>query len=1139
MQIIDPMRLRRFAGVKFIYGNPATGQRIKLDPKDFNEMQDIWLQHIDDFVKAMRGNENGILRGCEVILQPAQLSNSLSGYELVVTPGEVYVNSALIKIATPNAIPIPLPNPDDQSWTGFKTFYLMLKPELREFVPTNLGDPGMSSLAGQKTTHRIEIGAELVLQDSKPANDLLNGAPFTQGLMTADTLSELLDKHSAPWFVLLAEVKIRNPIFNHQNDIIVSQDGVYRLKLMREIQAIAEQALHHMVEHLSYYYAHKPLVGNVDGLNRNFTLPMPVIRGTGATDDVRAHNGALKIYANFEIVPEEQFTYNTDDKAFDADALADYDMATLGTLHNITEVVFNTPPEPGVILTASYYPEHHPQYLSYFSFLQHIDANSEDHDNRYYTESEIDEWRLEHNQDETAHPKHLLRTDFQAWESAHLDPEVNAHGNAYSLLLHKHTIEDTYGLTNQINLIGQQIGYNNEAHYIVTYPILDVANGVNTSFPVYSTLLNSGNGWIKQVRADISNDAVMNPAVLRVIDIAQEFSGQQSSAFSQAKTISNEHINNAPTLAVQSDDEIWAIWGAQENWNEHKIWFASYKPGDGYFSPPTSTDLFCDPVDGYPDTLASEDKYPGLKIAATVIYSAIPSVNQRIGMVWEYNGQLHYAHIDKGQTAWTRQYEPIPGTERCHSPAIAWINDGTATGKLHLLYSRIVPETGKMAIFRRRFEIDFTEYGTEELLSSSDVHSYSPSIVQDKSPLKRVWYAWVQSPDNDTALADVDNAHRLVVKIVDKFANTVYYDHEVINEHLNMRSEIAMAAFSNKVEIQYSRVINGSFQLFISGFDFSLVENNAPLNLAMGQKHGLARASNNELWLVYSYLGHIYYRSEQIGVGEVKWDNSNKLLVFARPPVPNSHIYVDIAVPLRSLNARLATLEAQEAVSDATLAVQIRAAISAMGLELPQQRFNALREKMIIEAEMAAQTRQLVLGYARVFFNKFFHSADVLRQQPLGIITAVLKSTDTYTGFSATSFVNSGLEYDVSGKISNRTGHTIIIYSDAFVLPDAINYGTLRLEANGGRYVQLDGIEQLLHHDLSCLDFRITSNMNSDPTGIEQPISWFAVNGEALFCDLDWSAQANFMANKQFGVEITIRPGGCIYDFALFLNKQV
>lgn len=1137
MQIIDPMRLRRFAGVKFIYGNPATGQRVKLDPKDFNEMQDIWLQHIDDFVKAMRGNENGILRGCEVILQPAQLSNALSGYELVVTPGEVYVNSALIKIATPNALPIPLPSPEDQSWSGFKTFYLMLKPELREFVPTNLGDPGMSSLAGQKTTHRIEIGAELVLQDSKPSNDLLNDPPFTQGLMAADTLGELLNKHSSPWFVLLAEVKIRNPLLNYQEDIIVSQDGVYRLKLMREIQDIAEQALRHMVEHLSYYYTHKPLVGNVDGLNRAFTLPMPVIRGTGTTNNVRDHNGILKIYANFEAVGESQFTYTTNEKTFDGDTLADYDMIALGALHNTTEVVFNVPPEPGTILTASYYPEHHPQYLSYFSFLRHIDANSADHDNRYYTEAEVDAWRSAHNQDEAAHPKHLLKTDFQAWENTHLDPVTNAHGNTYSLLLHKHSIEDTFGLTGQINLIGQQIGYNNEAYHIVTYPILDAANGINTSFPVYSSLLNDGSGWIKQVRADISNDAVVNPAVLKVIDIAQEFSEQQGTAFSQAKAISNEHVNNIPALVVQSDDEIWAIWGVKESENEHKIWFASRKPGDGYFSPPTSTDLSCDPIDGYPYSWLPEDRYPGTKISATVIYSAIPAMNQRIGMVWEYNGQLHYAHIDKGQTAWTRRYEPIPGTERCHSPAIAWINDGTASGKLHLLYSRMVASTGKMAIFRRRFEIDFTEYGTEELVSSDNVHSYSPCIAQDKSPLKRVWYAWVQGPD--TATVDIDNAHNLIVKVVDKFANTVYYEHEALNTQLNMRSEIAMTAFLNKMQIQYSRVVNGSFQVFVAGFDFNLIATNAPLNLAMGQNHGSIRTSNNALWLAYSYLGHIYYRGEQIGISEVKWDNSNKLLVFSRPPVPNSQIYVDIAVPLRSLNARLATLETQEARSDAALAVQIRAAISAMGLELPQQRFDALRNKMIVEAEMAAKTRQLVLGYAHIFFNKFFHSADVLQQQPLGIITPALKGTDTYTGFATTSFINSGLEYDSSGKISNRTGHTIIIYSDAFVLPDSINYGTLRLEANGGRYVQNNGIEQLLHNDLSCLEFRITNNMTNDPTGIEQPISWFPVDRESLFCDLNWSTQAAFVSNKRFGVEITIRPGGCIYDFALFLNKRV
>ena len=1138
MRIVDPIRLRKFAGVKYIYGNPATGQRIKLDPKDFNEMQDIWLQHIDDFVRAMRGNEIGILSGCNVVLQPKQMTQALSGYELVVSPGEVYVNSALINVRSYNAVEVPLPALTDPEWQGFKTFYLILKPELREFVPVSLGDPGMSNLAGRKTTHRIEIGAELLLVDSIPAESLLNGPAFTDALLSSDTLEDLLRKNNAPWFVLLAEVRINNPISdNYTADIIVSQDGVHRLKVISEIQRIAEEALNSVREHLAFYYTKKELIGQVDGSNNSFTLPKPMLRGAETTDTVKnVYNGVLKIYANNQRVPSQQYLINTIERTFDSNALD-----TNSSASNTTTVIFTTAPSIGTILTASYYPEHHPQYLSYFSFIKHIDADSQDHDNRYYTEAEENAWRIEHNSSPLSHPGDLRASDFDAWKAEHIGALTTDHDNVYTRLGHRHSIEDTYGLTSQINKFGQEIGYGNDNYYVITQQIVAGIDGINKRFPLHSDILDSGIGYIKQVRADITNDAVVNPSVLSVIDILQDFQSPSVAAFSEPKALSMQNANNVPRVVAQSDDEIWVVWCAKESDGGYKIWFCSYRPGNGYFSPPTPTGLVCDPTDKYPASADSRDKYSGVNLSATVIYSSVPSTDQRIGIVWEYDGQLRYAYVDKGQTVWVPRMLPIPSTNNCHSPSIAWINDGTAAGKLHIVYTKRVAQTGKMAVYRRRFEIDFTEFGQEELISSDTVNHYMPIVVQDKSPMKKVWYAWITEkrgvPDSN-----FDNSHSLSVKIMDKLSNAIYREESVLGNinYLNMRSDIAITATPTNMWVQFSKIDGGMFGVHYVETTFDAIaigDDTNPSLLATGQHHGVARTSNNSIWMVFDDIARIKYRARESGIGEVKWDNSNNFLDFERTPVTGSVINVDIAIPIRSLNERLSELESRAADSEEALAIKIKNAVTSMGLDLPQERFNKMREKIIVEAETAIDTRRLVLNYDWAICNKFFYAFDETNRRPLDFSDTVLKSTDTLSGFSVTSFENSGLEFDLMGRLTNRTGHIIKIYSNVYFRDLFTPNGRIRLEANGGRFFERNGEIVTVNNDLQCLDFRVTSDMTNDPTGTVRVIPWFDVTRAQLFTDLDWSANIPFTSKNNFGVEITIKPGGFIYDFALFLRQ--
>ena len=566
MRIDYPLKYKNFAGVKFIGGDAASGNRIKLDPRDFNELQDIWLQHIDDFIKAVRGNDIGILEGCDVRVQQKQEAAATEPrYEVVVSPGYVYVNSALIKVVLNHAIDIP--DSVDRNWEGFKNFYLALTPDIREFTPTQLGEPGMSVMAGRTTSHRLEIGFSLALTDTIPALPSIDAPLFTSELLSADSQEALARKHNVPWTVLLAEVKIRD-IISGLDDIIIDTSNVSKLLVMSQIQDIATTSLRAIEDHLKICFTNEELVGEVDDSNAVFNFPV----GFNVLPNSLEH---LQIFNNGELVPTEEYTIKQNYTSWLENP----------THYNSYYIEFSSPPVVGSIITASYFVDHHPQYLSNFRFLEHITAESTDHDNRYYTEAEDDAWREMHNTSEESHATHVTHTFFEDWRLAHTGDETTDHDNVYTRIGHKHFIKDTVELQDNLVELSQGIGYGNDDHYTITQTIFDGVDGLNRVFPVSSALLDEGTGYIKNVRADISHDAVQNPAILEVIDPDTPFL-QDSGAYTEPKQISVQNFNRQPCSVVQSDDEVWVFW-ASTNFvtTQSEIWFATYRPGDGYFSP--------------------------------------------------------------------------------------------------------------------------------------------------------------------------------------------------------------------------------------------------------------------------------------------------------------------------------------------------------------------------------------------------------------------------------------------------------------------------------------------------------------------------------------------------------------------------
>ena len=149
MRVTYATNKKKFKKVYFLSGNPTSGNRVVLDPKDFSEMQDIWLEQLDNFVMAIRGEDGGVVSGCEVIVQ-AKADGT--GFEVVVAGGKFYVNSTMIQIMLAHALTVPTPD-----WAGIKTWYFIAKPVVTTFIPTVIGEPGFSVLAGRPTSNRAEL----------------------------------------------------------------------------------------------------------------------------------------------------------------------------------------------------------------------------------------------------------------------------------------------------------------------------------------------------------------------------------------------------------------------------------------------------------------------------------------------------------------------------------------------------------------------------------------------------------------------------------------------------------------------------------------------------------------------------------------------------------------------------------------------------------------------------------------------------------------------------------------------------------------------------------------------------------------------------------------------------------------------
>lgn len=1038
MQISYTTNKKKFRKVYFLSGNPVTGNRVVLDPSDFGEMQDIWLEQLDNFVKAIRGSDSGIVEGCEVFLQ----ATTDGWFEIVLNRGKMYVNSTMVQVMEAHSYRLPVPN-----WTGVKTFYFIAKPVIKTFIPSVIGEPGFSTLAGRPTSNRAEIAFDLELVDTLPTNE---------------------------WYILLAEIRMNESV-NSISDIELNLESRNVLMQMRDIQDAAVYAKAVLDEHLTFYFDEQELIGVVDGANKIFKSKYAIMKGT-----------EIKVFKNHVELATSDYSVTTTE---------DWETSHINP---VSTIEVSIAPVNDEILTISYYPEQHIQYLSKFRFAEHIGSESPDHDNRYYTETEVDTWRTAHNVDVTAHPTHVLWTDFNAWVAQHTSASTSDHDQTYSRLDHGHTIDDVQNLRKNLNSLSEQIGYGNDDFYIVTQQITDNVDGVNTIFTVNNQLINDGLGYVRSVRADITNDAVRNPAVLSVIDATENFTSPTVGAFSEPKLLSQRFLNNNPSACVQLDDEVWAVWVAKESETSSHIWFASYAQGNGFFSPATSTMLACN---------------PDSRVSISVVYSLDPTINQRIVMVWDYNNQLYYSHIDRGQTDW-RNAVPLPNTVGAKDAAICWVDDDvTSSGRLHVLYTKPAA-SGKTAIYRKLYEIDLLEVDVETAITFGDIDTVHPVIVQATDTEKKVWYGWIAKEENfgwaPGVIIDNDNSCKLQYKIIDKYSPTVYQETAVLGgvENLNVASGLAFIRQPTGIWIQYSIYENGQYNLYYKEFDFVSNAVSDAVFLEKGTQVGGAVSSDGVVWIIYQYLNSIYFRAREAGAGEVKWNLATKTLEFERAPV-SIPIFVDIALPLRSLNLRVSELESMRSDTEELMMQNIRHVIDSMGLNIPQEYINALREKTIVEADIEIDTRRKSYGYQKVIYNKFFFADNGL---PTGINNTVSK------GGNAVLFVDSGLTHENTGKIINTTNQIIKIYSTI--------YNTSYFSDG---HIMVD-----MHGDLQCLAIKITSQMNTSP--LAGGISWIEVADSELGQPLDWSGNVNFVNTQDFGVEIEILPGGWLYDWALFTN---
>lgn len=185
---------------------------LNVSPYDLVALQDVMIRDYDNFLFATRGLINGVykteydpikdelLPGLEVSIQEASVLNPTSNYELRVSKGKAYIGGKLVALPIVDYIEIP----DNNLYPDPITLHVILEREVKDFVPTALGQPGFSLSDGKYTSDRKEVLYKLRLVDELPIEK---------------------DSSGNSTFIELANL-FRPPILKVQNEIFLnSLDG--------------------------------------------------------------------------------------------------------------------------------------------------------------------------------------------------------------------------------------------------------------------------------------------------------------------------------------------------------------------------------------------------------------------------------------------------------------------------------------------------------------------------------------------------------------------------------------------------------------------------------------------------------------------------------------------------------------------------------------------------------------------------------------------------------------------------------------------------------------------------------------------------------------------------------------------------
>lgn len=155
----------------------------QVSPTDLISLQDVIIRDFDNFLFATRGLINGVYKteydpikdelfpGLEVSVQEATVLNPTSNYELRISKGKAYIGGKLVILPLADYIEIP----DNNLYPDPITLHVILEREVKDFIPTALGQPGFSLLDGKYTSDRKEVLYKLRLVDDLPDEKDSNG----------------------------------------------------------------------------------------------------------------------------------------------------------------------------------------------------------------------------------------------------------------------------------------------------------------------------------------------------------------------------------------------------------------------------------------------------------------------------------------------------------------------------------------------------------------------------------------------------------------------------------------------------------------------------------------------------------------------------------------------------------------------------------------------------------------------------------------------------------------------------------------------------------------------------------------------------------------------------------------------------